>query len=206
MSYLSPGTEPRKFDKLEAVGGTFGAATQTGPSYPSNVQSPLNQVAVFQTMSKLMPVTGTTQGLAGPLTGLDVDDEAQVGSLSQTFAALNSTASSVKNITQSVTSLESARLSREGSQKFFQGLIEKSFTPGSKPSATRTSEEILSSISNGSVSDLATMMSTASGGVTTSKQLIEGINEGLIGYTSESSNAEADRLGPQGLSRERLLK
>lgn len=207
MSYLSPGYNPKYYDGLEAVGATFGAATQTGANVPKCVQTPLSQVAVYASMNKLANVTGTAKGLAGPLTGLNINDEASVGSSNQTFARLSSTANSVKNVTQSVRTLQSARLSLEGSQEFFQGVIEKSFAPDSPVSnKTKTAEEILSSMTKGSISDLATMMSVASSGVTTAKQLVEGINEGLIGYSTQSSGAESDRLGPMGYSRERLLK
>jgi len=187
--------------------GIFGAASQTGFSVPATVQSPLSQVATFNTMDKIGAVTGTTQGLAGPLTGLKTNMSAPVGKLSQTFARLGSTASSVTNLTQSVGSLMSPRLSNSSSLSFFTDVLTKSFAPGfDVSSATRTAEQISSAISNGSISDLSTMMSIATGGVTTSKQLIEGINKGLIGFTTQGSGAQANRLGPQGLSRERLLK
>ena len=187
--------------------GIFGAASQTGLSFPTDLQSPLSQVATFNTMDKIGVVTGTTQGLAGPLTGLKTNMSAPVGKLSQTFARLGSTASSVTNLTQSVGSLMSPRLSNSSSLSFFTDVLTKSFAPGfDVSSATRTTEQISSAISNGSISDLSTMMSIATGGVTTSKQLIEGINKGLIGFTTQGSGAQANRLGPQGLSRERLLK
>lgn len=207
MSYLSPGYNPKYYDGLEAVGATFGAATQTGTNVPKCVQTPLSQVAVYASMTGLANVEGIAQGLAGPLTGLNINDEATVGGSNQTFAKLSSTANSVKNITQSVESLRAARLSLEGSQEFFQGVLEKSFAPDAPVSnKTKTAEEILSSMNKGSISDLSTMLSVASGGVTTAKQLVEGINKGLIGYSTQSSMAESDRLGPKGYSRERLLK
>jgi hypothetical protein len=49
-------------------------------------------------------------------------------------------------------------------------------------------------------------MSIASLGVTTSKQLIEGINKGTLGYSTPTSKAESNRLGPTGYSRERIAK
>lgn len=206
MKLASPGTKNFSVD-LEAVGPTFGAATQTGPNYPSDVQSPLNQVAVRESVNKLTGEVGPSKGLAGPLTGLNVNDKASLGGSNQTFAGLNSTANSIANITQTVNSPEAARISNAASQRFFQGVIEKSFEPENPVSGgNRTAEEILSSLSGGSISDLSTMMSIASQGTTSSKQLIEGINQGLIGYSTGSSKAESNRLGPQGYSRERIAK
>jgi len=194
--------------------GIFGAASQTGLSFPTDLQSPLNQVATLSTMDKIgnfangvSRVVGVAQGLAGPLTGLGVNMETPLGSLSQTFSTIGSTASSVANITQSVGSLQAPRLGNASSTEFFQNVITQSFAPGAAiGSVTRTAEQISGAIANGSISDLSTAMSIASGGVTTSKQLIEGINKGLIGFTTQGSGAQANRLGPKGLSRERLLK
>jgi hypothetical protein len=185
----------------------FGAATQTGPDYPDGVQSPLNQVAVRQSMNKLTGEVAPSRGLAGPLTGLNVDQEAPIGTANQTFALLSSTTSSVANITQSVGSLQAVRLSNAASQRYFQAVLEKSFEP-EKPvsSGNKSADEILASLSGGSISDLSTMMSVASLGVTTSKQLIEGINEGTLGYSTPTSSVESNRLGPTGYSRERIAK
>jgi len=206
MPTISPGTRATNVN-LEAVGPTFGAASQTGPDYPRDVQSPLNQVAVRQSMNKLTGEVGPSQGLAGPLTGLNVNDEAPIGTTNQTFALLSSTTSSIANITQSVGSLQAARLSNATSQRFFQGVLEKSFDP-EKPASNgnKSADEILASLSGGSISDLSTMMSIASLGVTTSKQLIEGINKGTLGYSTPTSKAESNRLGPTGYSRERIAK
>ena len=194
--------------------GFFSSAAQTGAGFPTNVQSPLNQVAALSTMDKLGSITntvsqfsGVARGLAGPLTGLGVNMETPLGSLSQTFSVLGSTTGSVANITQSVGSLQTPRLSNASSAEFFQNVLTQSFVPGAPiGSGTRTAEEISGAISNGSIADLSTMMSMASGGVTTSKQLIEGINKGTLGFTTQSSGAEAGRLGPTGYSRERIAK
>ena len=203
---LSPGTATFVRTQI-ALGPTFSAQTQTGPDYPGKVQTPLNQVAVSRKMDALTGDYASTKGLAGPLTGLDVNAEAEMGGMNQTFAALSSTAKSVANITQSVESLQAARIADTPSARFFQDTLTRSFYPGAPTSGkNRTAEEILATTSGGTLADLSTSMVIASGGVTTSKQLIEGINRGLIGYTTVSSGLEANRLGPQGLSRERLLK
>ena len=206
FSNISPGT--RKFVQAQIeLGPTFSASSQTGPETPGDVQTPLNQVAVSRKLDTLTKEIGISKGLAGPLTGLDVNAEAEMGGANQTFALLDSTAASVRNITSSVESLQSARLANTPSARFFQDTLTRSFYPGASTSGkNRTAEEILATTSGGSISDLSTMMAVANDGVTTSKQLIEGINEGLIGYSTVSSKLEANRLGPQGLSRERQLK
>lgn len=193
---------------LEAVGAIFGAAVQTGLSFlGGNVQSSLSQVAVGTAMSKLSKSVGKSKGLAGPLTGLVTGATAKIGGTSQAFALSDSTAESVSNITQTVGSLETPRLSNVASQRFFQDTLDRSFAPDQVfAKGSRTSADILSSMNTGAVSDLSTMLASASGGVTTSTQFIEGINEGLIGFSTGSSNAESQRLGPNGKSRERLAK
>lgn len=201
MAVISPSY---KYDDLRAVGPAFGAAVQTGPDYP-DVQSPLNQVAVNMKMDVLD--TPISPGLAGPLTGLDIDEEAPLGGSNQSFAVLSQTREAIENITRSVKSLQAPRLSEVASARYFQDTLTRTFNPAAPTGVkTRTAEEILASAADGCVADLSTHLAMASGGVTTSKQLIEGINRGLNGYTTVSSQAEMQRLGPNGMSRERLLK
>jgi len=187
--------------------GFFSSAAQTGAGFPTNVQSPLNQIAARSTLDKLSAGVGATKGLAGPLTGLSATQSVDVGSFSQTFAQLNSTAASVQNLTQSVGSLDSLRLSAPSSEKFFTDVLKNSFVPGSLVGNTvRTAEQIASAFDSGATADLASQLAIAASGVTSTKQLIEGINRGAIGFTTPSSEAEAERLGPRGFSRERLAK
>ena len=195
---------------MVAVGPTFGAAAQTGAGFPTNVQSPLNQIGVRRNTSALTSFSSGAKGLAGPLTGLNIEDAVPVGKFSQTFAKIGSTLSSVQNLTQFVPSLESLRLSGPSSEKFFSDVLTSSFVPdfgqGEVIGAVRSAQQIQSSISNGSISDLSSMLSIATGGVTTAQQLVEGINKGILGFTTQSSKAESERIGPQGYSRERLAK
>ncbi len=209
------GTSLGVADSVNPTGqGFFSSASQTGPAFADGIQSPLNQVATLSTMDRIgnfaggiSQFAGVAQGLAGPLTGLNVNQEVQIGGSNQTFAGFNTTAASVANTVQSVSSLQAPRLSNAASAEFFQSVLTQSFAPGSPVgSATRNPDQILNSISNGSIADLSTMMSIASGGVTTSKQFIEGINKGAIGFTTQSSDAGANRLGPMGYSRERIAK
>ena len=192
---------------LEAVGPTFGAASQTGFSTDIAIQTPVNQMAVWNNVTKLPEVVTGSRGLAGPMTGLNINAEVPVGKFEQTFAKLSPINSAIKNLTQFVPSSKSLRLSGPSSQKFFTDVLTKSFAPDSGiGDLVRTAEQIESSISNGSISDLSTQLALIGGGVTTAKQLVEAINKGIIGFTTESSGAEAERLGPQGYSRERVAK
>ena len=192
---------------FEAVGPTFGAEAQTGlQNFKIGVQSPLNQVATGVNVGQLTSQTGLSGGLAGPLTGLTTAQSVDVGALSQTFARFGNSQANILNSLQSVDSLESIRLSASSSEKFFHDVLKKSFNPDSLTGGVKNASQILSSFDSGAMSDLAVKLAAASGGVTTSKQLIEGINKGIIGFTSSASGAEADRVGPQGSSRERLAK
>ena len=191
----------------QAVGPVFSAASQTGPGFPTNVQSPLSQVATYSSVKQLSGSVGPARGLAGPLTGLNINGQAAAGSSNQTFAFLNSTFASVANTVQSIPTSNAESRFNGPSTNFFTDVVSQSFVPGSPLAGViRNAEQIQDSISNGSISDLSTMMSMASGGVTSSKQLIEGINKGTLGFTTQSSGAEANRLGPQGYSRERIAK
>ena len=189
----------------EGFAGTsavFGAEVQTGAGFPMDVQSPLNQVATYNTVASL-PSSPISQGLAGPLTGLNVDQVATAGGANQTFAMLNSTLSSVTNSVQSVP-FSGAELFASGpSENYFTDVISSSFVPlaTAATDAIRTAEEIQNTLSNGSISDLSTMMSIATGGVTSSQQLIQGINSGALGFTTQSSGAQANMLGPKGFAR-----
>ena len=191
---------------VSAASAAFGSATQTGPGYPSNVQSPLNQVATASTVRELASAPGPVPGLAGPLTGLKTAQEVEIGAISQTFAQLSSTSASVRNLTGSVRTSSSLRLSMPSSEKYFSDVLQESFSPGSLIAGNRSASQIESSFDRGATAALAVDLAVASGGVTTSKQLIEGINKGAIGFSTISSRAEASRLGPQGYSRERLAK
>ncbi len=141
------------------------------------------------------------------MTGLNPALTSTVGAVSQTAALSSSTAASVLNATQSVGSLESLRLSQASSETFFTSLINQSFSGAEAiVSTVKSAEDIANTFNNGSTAELASSLAQVTGGITTATQLIEGINYGIIGVSSPSSKAEASRLGPEGLSRERIAK
>jgi hypothetical protein len=206
---IAPGTQETLNAQGDVSGGgsaVFAATTQTGANLTNNVQTSLNQVAANVTMSGLQNAPAPTPGLAGPLTGLTTAEAVMVGATSQTFATYGNSQQNIENTLQTVNALESLRLSEASSEAYFNFILETSFTGSPVAPGTKSVDQIMASFDSGLRSDLAVGLARASGGVTTSKQLIEGINKGIIGFTSPGSKAEADRLGPQGYSRERLAK
>ena len=206
---ISPGTQETLNAQGDVSGGgsaMFAATTQTGSNLTNNVQTSLNQVAANVTVSGLQNAPGRTPGLAGPLTGLTTAEAVMVGATSQTFASYGSSQQNIENTLQAVNSLQALRLSEASSEAYFSFILETSFTGSPTAPGTKSADKIMASFDSGSRSDLAVGLARASGGVTTSKQLIEGINKGIIGFSSPGSKAEAERLGPLGYSRERLAK
>jgi len=175
------------------------ASIQSGPSLPDDMQSALNQVGVGFAMNKLTNVP-KSPGTAGPLTGLTRGLTTEPGTFSQTASLFSSTRESVVNATQAVRSLESNAVARSipASERFFTRTLFKSFNPGDTVSLLRTPDEIAESISRAPINELCSKLAVACRGVTTTTDFVEGLNFGDFGFSTPSSMAEADRIGPQG--------
>lgn len=177
----------------------LGASVQAGPSLPTDMQSALNQVGVGFAMDKLTNVP-RSPGTAGPLTGLTRGLVTEPGTFSQTASLFSSTGVSVVNATRAVRSLESTEVVRSipASERFFFRTLFKSFSPDETVSLLRTPDEIADSIARPPVNELCSKLAVACRGVTTTTDFVEGINFGEFGFSTPSSIAEADRIGPQG--------
>ena len=179
------------------------ASVQTGPGIPI-VQSPLNQVGVSTTM-KTGPLSGQdvqNRGLSGPLTGLTPGLKVNAGGVSQTATFAEAQRVAITNITQAVGSFEENVVNRSlpASEKFFSQTLFKSYNPTESFSDVGSVDYIMSAVSRPSFNELSAELAKATGGVSSTADFIEGINYGRFGYSTPASKAQANRLGPQGLS------
>lgn len=183
--------------------GTAPSPTQ-GLVAPANVQTgstPLSAQTAPQQVAAASTFGATSAGPAGPTpTGyISVDP----GVTTQAAARHTTTQSSVINITQAVESVSENEVIRNvpASETFFNEMMHESFSPGVSRSATRTVNEIESAFDSPKISDLAYDLSRASGGIRSTQNLIQGINMGDIGLVSPKMMGQAERLGPQTLSK-----
>jgi len=176
------------------------ADIQAGPGLPNNLQSPLNQVA---TASKLGQATNgaisTNKGLAGPLTGLTSGLYVEPGGTSQALITMTPTQDAVFNITgSSLAFTQRPARSLPGSEGFFSMTLRESFDPEDQEEIG-SAESIFNTFNRAPTAELSVQMATVTGGIASTDDLVESINYSRVGYTSQSSSAQASRTSPQGL-------
>ena len=185
---------PQGTPPAPAQGLTTPANVQTGGAPPTAQTAP-QQVAAASSFG------ATNSGPAGPtpVGSFSVDP----GVTTQAAARHSTTQASVINVTQAVESTSQNEVIRNvpASETFFNETMHAAFSPGVTRSATRTVEEIESTFDSPKVSDLAYDLSRASGGIRSTQNLIQGINTGDIGLVSPKMMGQAERLGPQTLSK-----
>jgi hypothetical protein len=194
----SPSNLPMQAGAQAPASAEFGSAVQTGPS--SNManietQTPLNQVATKNTTDLLnQPVR--TRASAGPMTGITLEQTAPIGSATQYGAEVQSAVDAAANLTEYKYSMKDRSESLPASQVLFAEVLQKSFNPSFDEA---TEDRIAGAIARGSLSSLAMRLAAAAYGVTTTRDLIEGINNGRLGLSSPAATAQARRLGPETL-------
>lgn len=182
-------------------GGPFGSI----PGFPGNIssgsgdndgpsQSAWNQIAAWSDLVDFdfdFDGNDDYNGQAGSGPNYEDDDEVPPGAISENAARIEDLIASLRNIFQSVPSFDNGNISFSvgSSEHLFHKLLEKSFSP------TEDTEDILGSIERGTRSDLAIRLAKATGGVTRTRDLIEGINRGKIGVTSPGFKATTVLLG-----------
>ena len=151
-------------------------------SYPD--QSSWNQIGAGNSASDLDFNTG---GSAGG--GADFGTEVIPGSFSANACRRDDIVDAVRNAFQSVPTFDDAyiRLSEASSEFLFSELLDKSFNPEEE-------KDILGTFERGSRADLAVQLARASGGVTSTRDLVEGINRGTIGLTTNGFKATTKLL------------
>ena len=114
----------------------------------------------------------------------DFGTEVIPGSFSANACRKDDLIEAVRNAFQSVPTFDDAyaRLSEASSEHLFNELLEESFNPG-------VERDILGALERGSRAELAVKLARASGGVTSTRDLVRGINRGTIGLTTNGFKA-----------------
>ena len=191
----SPSALPMQAAQQAPESAEFGSAVQTGPAencVDIETQTPLNQVAVKNTVDKLdQPVS--TRAIAGPMTGISFEQVMPVGMATQMAATIQSPVEAAANLTGYKYSAKERTESYAASQALFSDILQRSFNPDFDPASP---DRIAGSIARGSLSSLAVRLALATSGVTNTRDLIEAINNGRLGIASPAANLQAKRLGP----------
>ena len=179
------------------------SSVQTGPNAPRGIQTSVNQVAVGSVVAQTVPMTAARKSLAGPMTGMDRNREIPAGAKSHASVLRQTLSQSVQNITQVVESLASDAIVKSfpASERFFYETLLKSYDPDITLGATRNAEEISTMLERGPIADFSVNLAIASGGIRSTRNLIEAINLGDVGYTSDASTTQSERYGPNGKAR-----
>ena len=184
------GTTGRDTSKDQA---RVSADISAGSGFPDGMQSVMNQVASATSVStSVSRLAATTPSLAGPFTGiieeLSTSDGYYTSATSALMTSKRDNVVSVLRATFAISNLgNTIENSRAASEAFFHKTLNTAFD---------ASEEM--SLDNVPVSEFSSHMAFRTGGVTSTTDFIAGINDGLLGFTSTSSAAEAARTGPQG--------
>jgi hypothetical protein len=164
-----------------------------GAGLPDGMQSVMSQVASATLVStSVSRLAATTPSLAGPFTGiieeLSTSDGYYTSATSAVMTSKRDNVIGALRATSAINNLgNTLDNSRAASEAFFHKTLNTAFD---------ASEEM--SLSNVPVSEFSSLMAFRTGGVTSTTDFIAGINDGLLGFTSTSSAANAARTGPQG--------
>lgn len=185
------------------VSAKSGASVQTGPNAPRGIQTSINQVAAGSIVAETVPKAAARKSLAGSMTGMDRNREIPASAKSHASVLRQTLNQSIGNITQVVESLSSDAIIKSfpASEKFFYETLLKSYDPDISLSETRSPNEIETMLERGPIADFSVNLAIASGGIRSTRNLIEAINLGDIGYTSDASTTQSERFGPGGKAR-----
>lgn len=165
-----------------------------GAGLPDGMQSVMSQVASATTVSQSVSrLAAITPSLAGPFTGLiEKLDKSTSTYTSATSALMSSKREAIASAVQATIAISNLSNTVENSiaasEAFFHETLNNAF--GSL-------DEVMS-LANVPVSEFSSLMAARTGGITSTTDFIAGINDGLLGFTSTSSAANAARTGPQG--------
>lgn len=207
-----PGSEQGSFSNPRSIGSLnggigstnesrVGVNIQTGPRSIRSVQTAVSQVAVGSFLKKnVSDKIKAPEALAGPMTGIHREITIPPNVRTQAAAARSTIQASVRNLTNIVDSLDSNIVLRSlpASETFFYNSLHSSFSPDLPSGGTRTPDEIAKTLTRGAVGELGFYLAEASGGILSTRNLIQAINKGDIGYTCATSLVQSERYGPMG--------
>lgn len=148
-------------------------------------QSMWNQVGAGESAGNIDFNTGGTAG-----GGAGFDTEVIPGSFSTNASRRDDLKASLQNAFQNVPTFDDAyeRISEASSEHLFNNLLDESFNP-------TLERDILGSLERGCRADLAVKLARATGGVTSTRDLIAGVNRGSIGLVTPGFEATSKLLG-----------
>ncbi len=167
--------------------GAFSGASSLGP----DIMSQTGQLA----MADLIDSPGF--GFGSPSGPSASAAYSTIGTVSQAAVSSSSLFDSVANITKRVPSLESYAQSVPASEELFSNALNE--TLNNVTSYTNSASNIAKSISRGNVSDITSQLARSANYLTSNQDIIEWINNGLIGATSQASRIAMSVARPQGL-------
>jgi len=195
----APGTETAATSSIGESAARIAANVQAGPGTPDALQSPLSQIALSAKSS--LDTRGrisSNQGLLGPLSNLDYDLEISPGGVSQSLAKITSTKSAVANAVSASASFSTQmRRSFPGSESFFSQTLNNSFNPGLESVLSDPVSRIENTFNRTPVAELSSRLAEVTRGIASTKDLIESVNHGEVGRTTEAAAALAGRISPQ---------
>ena len=155
-----------------------------GSSYSD--QSYWNQVGAGESAGDLDYDMG---GMSGSDFGTDASSFPP-GSFSANSVRKDDLTESLRNAFQSVPSFDDSEIDRSesSSEHLFNKLLGDSFDPDGD-------DDILGSLERGSRADLAVKLARATGGLTSTRDLVEGVNRGTVGLATPGFKATSSLLG-----------
>ena len=196
MQNFNPGGDiygEEEWNKVENKG--LDVAASSGPRIENgNIQSGLNQIAAGRIIRAL---GGTEGGVMGPVSGMDYTDEEDLGSFTQNAAKYVDVAAAVRNATKAVESLgvEQINYSLASSEKMFNHILNRSFSPEEQLTGNRDEESILNALSRPGVSELSFLLARETQGRIRVKDVVRAINDGSLGGVTPKSRAFQSRMG-----------
>lgn len=168
------------------------ASVQAGPRAGSiDSQTPLSQLATMAAVNRAGIPVASEQALAGPFTGYIQGMKVLPGVYSQMAARQNTTEASVMNSIAVATTLESKMSSLASSERFFYITLEYALNRGGQHQFT---------LDKVPTAEFSKALALASGGILSTRDLVESINGANLGYTTSHAQVTNGRLDPTGLT------
>lgn len=167
------------------------ANVQAGPNTLNiDTQSVLSQLGTRVALNKEDVNMGQVPAAAGPFTGTKLDFKVSPGPNSQMASRQEKLRNSVINAVERARTLESKQASIAASERFWWATLEHGLNNESEHWYT---------LDKAPTAEFAKALALATDGILSTKDLIEGINNGEIGYTSSQALAQNQRLDSTGL-------
>lgn len=167
------------------------ANVQAGPNTLNiDTQSVLSQLSTRVALNKEDISLGQVPAAVGPYTGTKLDFKVSPGPNSQMAARQEQLYNSVVNAVERARTLESKQASTAASERFWWATLEYGLN--------REGEHWYT-LDKAPTAEFSKALALATNGLLSTKDLVEGINSGELGYTSSQALAQNRRLDSTGL-------